>query len=345
MPDVALNVGGSAWGGWTQIRIQRGIEQVAGRFTLGLTERWPGQESAREIRPGDSCTVGIDGETVVSGFVDDIEASFGASERGITVSGRDRTGDLVDCSAENKPGEWAGRRLDRIAADLCRPFGVKVSVAVDAGKAFGKFTIQKGETAWEALERAARQRGLLLVADGRGGLVITRASVGRLVATLSEGENLLSARGTYSMRDRFSRYTALGQTAGSDWTSPEDNAEPSGRATDPAVGRHRPLTILAEEQGDSGSFQQRADWEARVRAGRARRIEADVQGWRHSGGLWAPNAGVRFRSASLRIDQALLIAGVEFLLDGGRGSITTLSLVKPETFDMLPLPEKEETGW
>jgi prophage tail gpP-like protein len=345
MPEVALSVGGTSWGGWTRIRVQRGIEQIAGSFQLGLTERWPDQPDRREIRPGDACTIAIDGATVVTGHVDDVEVSFDGNNHSLSVSGRDATGDLVDCSADHKPGEIAGRTLTQLAQELCRPFGIDVRADVDVGAAFEKFTIQKSETVWEALERAARQRGVLLVADGRGGLLITRAAGGgHAVATLREGNNLLAARGTYSMRDRHSRYTVLSQTSGSDWTLPEDHAEPAGQAIDPAVGRYRPRVIIAEEQDDSGICQRRADWEARVRAGRARRVEADVQGWRHGGGIWTPNTLVRVSSNWLRVDQDMLIAGVELSLSE-RGTLATLSLIKPEAFDLIPLPEKEETGW
>jgi len=346
MAEVALTVNGQIWGGWTSVRIQRSIEQIAGQFSLGLTERWPGQPDRREISPGDSCTVAIDGRVVITGRVDDVEVSFDGNAHAVTVSGRDATGDLVDCSAEHRPGQWQGRTLLQIASELCRPFGVPVRAEVDIGKAFGDQTLQKGETVFEIIERLCRHRAVLAVSDGRGGLVFTRAGAARVGLILQEGKdgNILAARGTFSHRDRFSRYTVLGQAAGSDFTSPEDNSEPAAVATDPMVRRHRPLIVLAEDQGDGASFAARAAWEARVRAGRARRAEVTVQGWSHAAGLWQPNGLVRLDSPWLRIAADMLIAGVEFTLDE-RGSTTTLSLVRPEAFELTALPEKESVGW
>ncbi len=40
--------------------------------------------------------------------------------------GRDKTGDLVDCSVVHSSGKWKGVRLEQVAADVCRPFGITV---------------------------------------------------------------------------------------------------------------------------------------------------------------------------------------------------------------------------
>lgn len=52
--ECTLWVNGMIYGGWTAIRINRGIEQLAGSFTLSVTEKWPGQAEARPIKKGDS---------------------------------------------------------------------------------------------------------------------------------------------------------------------------------------------------------------------------------------------------------------------------------------------------
>ena len=48
--ECTLWVNGMIYGGWTAIRINRGIEQLAGSFTLSVTEKWPGQAESRPDR-------------------------------------------------------------------------------------------------------------------------------------------------------------------------------------------------------------------------------------------------------------------------------------------------------
>lgn len=340
MSEVTLSVNGIRYGGWKTVEIRRSIERISSTFSLSLTERWSGQDQPWPIEHGDECSVAIDGEVVVTGYVDDVLPFFDDREHGITVVGRDKTGDLVDCSAIAKSGEWKGRTILQIAQDLAAPFGIAVTAEVDPGKPFERSSLQEGETVFEALERAARMRGVLLISDGRGGLVITRAGKGRIATALVQGENIKSARATYSLRERYSKYICKGQSYGFDTSTPEQNAGSKGEAADNNVARYRPLLIVAEDIADSAGLTTRALWEAAVRMGRSARPEITVQGWRHASGLWRPNVLVPVRSPWLRLDREMLIVGVVSLFDdNGRRSV--LELCRPEGFEILPVPEAD----
>ncbi|HEX7124678.1 MAG TPA: hypothetical protein VF406_02740 [Thermodesulfobacteriota bacterium] len=343
MPDrVTLTVNGQRYGGWTSLEVTRSLEAIAGTFTLAVTERWPEAPVRRAIHRGDRCTVAIGDDVVLTGWVDAPRRGFDARGRTVTIRGRDATGDLVDCSAVHTPGQWRNRRLEQIAADLCRPFGIPVRRATDTGAPFRDVALHTGETVFEALERLCRHRAVLLVSDGQGGLVLTRAGTRRVSTVLAEGENLLAAELEDSERERYSRYVVKGQHAGDDTVGGGAAAEPQGEARDPGVKRDRPLIVLAEDQGDAGSFRERAQWEANVRAGRGTQGTATVQGWRDAtGALWTPNTLVHVRSTTLEVDGPLLITSVTYHLSE-QGSTTTLTLTRREAFDRIPLPEADE---
>jgi len=354
MPDsaqtsVVLTVNGTQYGGWTEVEIRRGIEQISGTFTLGVTERWADRSEPWPIKHGDACTVSIDGEVLITGYVDDLLPFFDSQQHAVTVVGRDKTGDLVDCSAIAKTGAWAGRNLLQIATDLCRPFGITVTADTDYGQAFKSQALQEGETVFEALDRLARMRGVLLVSDGRGGLVITRSGSDRFPTTLTQGENILSGRGTFSMRDRFQAYICKGQNFGNDFSTPDQNSGPKGNAGDTKVPRYRPLIIVAEDISDSKGLTDRAVWEAAVRMGRSARPEITVQGWRHADGLWLPNTLVGVKCPYLLQSEQLiemLIVSTTYLLDD-KGSRTVIELCRPEGFKLLAVPETDDgsTVW
>ena len=173
MHDVRLTVNGQHYGGWTSINITRGIEQIAGTFQLKVTEKWPGNPAARPVRPGQSCTVSIDGATVITGYIDDVKPEYDSKNRTVAFTGRDKTGDLVDCSAIYKSGAWEKKSIKTIATDLIKPFGIGLIVNADIGAPFEKASIEEGETVFEILDRLARQRGILLTSDGLGNLVRT----------------------------------------------------------------------------------------------------------------------------------------------------------------------------
>lgn len=350
MRSVELVVDGAIYAGWKRVAITRSIEQIAGTFELSVSERKaagdydPAGSLQAEVQDGAECTVLIEGAPVITGYIDDIIPEYDTERHEIAVQGRDRTADLVDCSAQYKSGEWKNASLEKIAADLCDPYDIEV-IAEVATERFGKFSLNKGESIFEALDRAAKMRGVLLMSDGLGKLVVTRAGVGRIATPLVHGVNILRARATRSQRDRYKTYTVIGQRAGLDSTGPADNSGPKFTSTDTYVGRRRTLIVLAEEQSDIFACKRRAIWEMHNRAGRSRMATVTVQGWRHDDGLWEPNKIVPVRDEFLGIDDDLLIVSVQYTLDLDGGTTTELTLARREGYDVLKLPEKSESGF
>jgi len=332
-----LLVATSIYGGWQRVSVTRSIEQVANSFELEVTERWPGQSTSRPIRPGEECTLKLDDETVITGYVDDAEPTYDRQSHGISVRGRDATGDLVDCSAIHKTGQWTNASLDRIATDLCAPFKIGVKVETDVGDPFPSFKIEPGETAFECIERAARLKAVLLIADGAGNLVITRAGKTKSGTALVEGENILSARGQFSWKDRFSLYTVKGHDRiALDGDAVDSHVAPAATVKDEAITRYRPRIVLADDHGNKTRFRDRAEWEKNVRMGRGLRGSITVQGWRDAQGkLWQPNTLVDVTSPLLYLFEAeMLIVGCLYTLDG-TGTRTALSIARPEAFDLI----------
>lgn len=342
MTDVALRVNGKQYQGWTSVEVHRSMEAVAGSFNLKLTERWPGRSTPWKIMPGDECELLLDGQTVILGYLDSVAPKYDAGRHEITVTGRDATADLVDCSADHKPGQWSDISLERLVQTLAEPFGIGLTVEADTGEAFRTFTLQTGETVWEAIDRAARQRGVLVVSDAAGGLVITRRGTNRAGVQLVEGRNIMAASAELSQEDRFGTYIVKGNQPGTDNLNGEAAAAVSARAEDAGVKRYRPLVVMAEGATNPNVARQRAEWEASVRAGRAQTASVTVQGWQESdGALWVPNRLVTVRSPMLRMDGDLLITGVRYRKGSQRGTTAVLALARPDAYE--PKPEVEDT--
>jgi len=90
-----------------------------------------------------------------------------------------------------------------------------------------------------------------------------------------------------------------------------------------------------------GQAQERANWEATVRAARAGTASVVVQGWtQESGALWPLNVLVPVRSPFLGIDSDMLISGTHITLDDAGGSITEITLARPDAFTPEPFIPK-----
>lgn len=330
-----LKVGGSYYGGWTSLSVTRSIEQIAGTFSLDVTERWPGSSLQRVIRPGEACQLLLDGHPVIDGYIDDVEPESDKQSHTVRISGRDKTADLVDCSAIHKSGQWKGAKLESIARDLLKPFGIGLKVETATGAAIDSWNIEEGESVFECLSRAARLKAVLLVSDAEGNLVITRASKTQISDALVEGQNILTSTGKFSWKDRFSHYIVKGQSKATDDFFGDHAAQVQARVKDEVVSRYRPLVVVAEDHAHAASARDRAEWERNVRMGRACRATITVQGWSRPGGdLWQPNTLVHVASPSLSVDAELLIAGCTWRLDE-RGTVTQIAVARREAFDLV----------
>lgn len=370
MADVRLAVNGRAYGGWTSVRVTRGIEAIAGSFDLTASERWSGQDEPWPVRDEDECVITIDdSEPLITGFVDVTTRAYDAESHVQSFSGRDRTGALVDCSAVLRESEFANLPLQALCAKLAAPFGITVSLqegladraisltsttstgkplsggapsrvgsagtssSMRIGTPVAKLTINPGESPFEIIDRACRLVGVLPVSDGHGGLVLTRAGGARATTALVEGENILSARATYDGSGRYRRYIVSGQSSGSDDVPGPAAAAVKGEAEDLQVRRAARVLLVRPDGAVTIAFaRQRAAWEATVRAARAATFQVTVQGWHQADGtLWPINARVQVRSPFMGVDGELLITQTEFSLSE-QGTTTTLQMTRVDGF-------------
>jgi prophage tail gpP-like protein len=353
MDDLELLVNGTIYGGWTSVGVTRAVDAASGAFTVTLTERWEGMDGMAAqvepwpIVPGDECEVRVGGVPIIKGYVDIFRPSFSATDHTINIQGRDKTSDLIDCSAVHSPDEWKNIDLLAFAKIIAQPFGISVTADVDVGEKFQTIKLQQGETAFEAIERYARQRKLLATPDGAGGLLLTRAGSKRASKPLIQGENIKEASGSIDNSQRFSKYIIKSQAGFSETTTGEGEAHIEGTVTDSDIKRYRPMLIVAEAGDTTSSAKERATWEANTRIGKSASASITVVGWRQgitTGDLWLPNMLVNVKSDWLRMNGQMLIRQVTFTKDDQSGTLAKLDIVSPQAFAAEPPDSKSAKG-
>ncbi|MDI3259700.1 MAG: hypothetical protein QJR02_08390 [Sinobacteraceae bacterium] len=351
--QLVLKVGGEEYTGWEAVRVASGIDQLAGEFELGGADRWALSGQASAILPGLPCSIEIAGTPVITGWIDDDAPSYDARSHSLTLRGRDATGDLVDSAALADGMGWENRTIAEIAADLCKPFGIPVTVSDDVAVVtpapqklsirapLKSHRINPGETVFEVLSRAAALRGALLISDQQGGLLITRAGGRRSSTVLQRGVNILSGSALHSHRQRFHTYQVIAQQSGAgqafSWMPSAQHVEAS--TTDPAIRAQRRTVIVVSDSADAALAKQVASWARANAAAVGERATVWVPGWLDGGEPWRPNTLVHIEDDYLRVSGTWLIAQVEFLLDPREGELTALTLAPPAAY--VPQPQVE----
>jgi prophage tail gpP-like protein len=341
--------GRAGFEGWLDFAVSQAIDAGSGAFSLSYTEKWSDRKDLWELLPGMACEVRIDGETVVNGYIEMIQPRFSARTHLLNLQGRDKTADLIDCSADHSPGQWSNITTVSFAKILARPFGIKVTADVPEGAPLTQVRLQQGETCMAAIYRYCLMRKQLAMPDGAGGLLITRAGATYAETSLVQGKNILEAQGVLDDSQRYSDYVVRAQAPYSLDSDSVGEAHITGRAKDPLITRYRPLVMVAENAGNLASVKARAEWEATVRLGRATNASIMVKNWRQqpNGSLWKPNLLVSVDAPWLKIKGDMLIREILFR-SGQGGESAELSLVSPQAYASEPpkkVKEKGENPW
>jgi prophage tail gpP-like protein len=348
---ITLKISGRQYGGWESATIERGINAIASSFSAAVSgKRAHGIDDIAMNEPVQA----YDGNTLVlTGYVENIDPSYDAATHNITISGRSKTCDLVDCSVLMDGGQINSGDVQSIVRQIIRPFGI--GLVFNAAGAFpvDNFQLQTGETAGSVIERLCAMHKLVFYDNPAGQLVIGSAventASGALVHKIADGSknNILSCQASYSNTDRFSKYIVRTATAGNDEFADEESTAIEGSSDDRDVPRYRPIILLPESQIGNSTANDRAVWEKATRIGKSKTFVFKVQGWRNARKeLWQPNSWVLVDDDEINLNGRLIISKVALSISGA-GTLATLSVAPPEAFipSILQNKVKSYQGW
>jgi prophage tail gpP-like protein len=341
MADLVLEVNGQGYGGWESGSVTLDMESIAGSFDLNVSERWANRNTNWPIHVEDECKIKINGKTVITGQVDRRRASFSDTGASVNVAGRDRAGNLVDCSAFVGAWQFSNIAIDAFVKKLCAPFGIDVKLQPELiGKVpvVRQMAIGVGETCFNALESACRRAGVLAVSDGDGEITLTRADDTPPTTALVQGQNVKEAELTEEIGSRFYKYRVISQQFPFEELGGSGVAHVFGEAIDAGVkDKSRILFLHHDSAASTAECKRYAQWVATTRAARSQTLSIGVQGWTQpNGDIWSPNTLVRVDLPRLRIRANMLITQAKFSLQGGQGTTTTLQLKRPDAFTPEP---------
>lgn len=335
---VTVFVGGKVFEGWEDLSLTRELNCAASDFQFQMTDKWDVAQDPFPIQPGVPVHIHIGKTSFFQGYADKVKPSFAATKRAIVVAGRSKTQDIVDCSANDTLAlQLAGLNIQEVALKLLAPFNISLIMNTSPGAPFPEVPMSIGETVFQVLDKLARQRQILFYPSYEGNLVMAKQGEARATSALTQGVNILSGSANFDNSNRFSKYLVKGQNRpefGPDFAN-------QGQAVDGGITRYRPLTIMAESTIDDANGQDRADYEAKVRAAKGTDLTVQTVGFfQEDGTPWEINRLVRVDSGFLGVKRQMLIKKVVFNKNGS-GTLTTFELTRNDgyLFGAPPKPD------
>jgi len=333
--SVTILIDGQEFTGWTSYEVETSLLIPSDAFSLQV-----GKVSLallKQLKPGKTVVVKLDNELVLTGQIDELQASQDAQATRLTVQGRDRMAALVDCSAD-PAWDWRSISLMQAAQKALNYLEIAAPVkgSTVANKVRQRMTVEPGESVWTFLERHGRQAGQLLwwSADGilQVGTPESTEAVYELRLDATDLTNVLSSNVRVSLSERFSSYRVIGQSG--DFSA---SHKPGATVKDPEITAKRPLILVDSEATTLEACQLRATYERERRRAEGLTLEYVIVGHQVNGTLVRIGQTVDLYDALLGISGAYLVSQARYTGSSEDGHKTRIILRKHEAL-LAPVP-------
>jgi prophage tail gpP-like protein len=340
---ITVRANGMSYSAFRRVDLEHGFDEAALAFHLVAAAELDGQPAAEALAPGTALDIYFGADLACRGYTDRYQPrrdEHASAE--VLISGRSKSQDFVDCAALSDSGQFKQQTLLAIAQKLDR-FGIGVTSDQEL-EALDDFAITPGETCFRAVEKKLRSEGLTLSGQRDGSLLITKPGNARHAGALISGDNVLGESADLNWAHRHSQVIVRGQQADGHG---QGALQVAGQAQDDAVSRYRPVVVVADDEIDGASAQERADMRLAREAGESIRASIKVAGFRDDAGtLWTPGWQAFLQSDFLGLAQMMLIQRAGFSQSREGGTTTVLDLVDPRAYaGALPKASHSRNPW
>lgn len=325
-----LQIAGKEVTGWQSLEISHSLKEIAAQWTASLP-----LPATRLAALGDRAVIALRADsgkshTLLTGYIERLNVSAQSESATLTLSGRARTCDIVDCTCALQINRSESALT--LAQKICQPHGIKVLDYSAGAKATGAIigAYDETQTGADALRALARACNLFIWCNESGSLVLSRPGAHPpLGATLTLGKNILSLSDDARSDKRHHTYRVVAE--GSSALNRAFAGHSTSTATDASVRSNRVL-VHKSESGSGAPLSAKAIKIRRAADGQE--ITLSVAGWlTETGSVWRPNATISVSAPQLAAAHSawsrprqLVIIAARYTLREAEGLRTELTL-------------------
>lgn len=366
MSKVIVEVDGITFSNWKDISITKDMNSICGSFTMtayydytGTKTPWNLSGVIKIFYLDDMVGLRLEGDSrskhkVMTGYVETVNTSITSSGLSVSISGRDITCDLVDCTMNNtNPSNTESKNLTvmELYESFLAPYDLSVWALLTEDKLSQKIERKNhtpNEKIGDVIISISKELGIIPSTDEDGSLFLENkigsASNGKLV--LGKDGNILEASHNSDHTKRYGKIVMLGNadSALPDLTADGGSVAIDGIAVDPTYSlktlskkeRERILTLTSANSGvnDIAKLEEEANWRMTLSRAGVSVTKVKVQGWiAGESRLWRINQTVECDLSLLGLKKTtMLIKSLTFEISDN-GSFTNLELIHADSFE------------
>jgi len=324
--NVTVTIDGTPFRGWEHVSVNASVKEAARSFSLRCAAE-QGAATNRILKLHAKVQIFESGKIIFNGFLERKQGHLDKASGSITISGRAKGADAIDCSAEHKTGRFEKKDPLEIAKEL-DAYGIGFSSDGTLDK-IDEYQLQPGASIFREVQRLCRDQGFTLAGQADGSILITQAGANaqNQAGSLVEGINILDITASFGVDHRHAHVKVRGQKYDG---HTEKDYRVDESADDSSVPRKRTLVIVHDGDTDSKRAKKRARSRKDKAAGDGTQASVTVVGWHdEAGNLWEPGKKVWVSSPFCELEQYLLIESMAYEQDGRQGSFCRINLVDP----------------
>ena len=90
---ITIETAGQEYRGFTEISVVNSLDTLSGQFSFLATTK---NDDILPIKRDETCIIRVEGETVMTGFVEKINVKYSGDSHRLIIEGRDKTADVID---------------------------------------------------------------------------------------------------------------------------------------------------------------------------------------------------------------------------------------------------------
>lgn len=342
--NIQIEIDGNNLSDYIDGSVSIQLDQFCNSFNFTTTKSLVGEYN---IFPEETCRIFINGKVAITGVIDSVSPSEDADSSTVSVSGRDRTCDVVDSDLPIGISLSGNFTLQTVIEKVLTALGltdIKVVNEIDDLRSFTSADIVSAEVdknCFDFINEYAQKVSALLVTNAEGNIVITRAGSKRYSDKLlndigNEDNNIISSSAGYDYSQRYNKYIVYSQSNTNTQTSNVSisNVAQKGIAIDDEIRESRVMVMKANNACSSENCEEIATLEANIRRANSLKYSCEVYGFEtNDGNLWEVNRLIQVYDIDADIDSELLIKGITFNM-GSSGSTTSIELALADAYTL-----------
>ena len=324
---------------WESFSIEKSLSTLCGKFEFIMSSKLFSENI--NFYDGEKIEIYINDEIFMTGYIENFEIQLTESEYQISISGREKTCDIIDCNNILDKNTWYNQSLWAIGNYLCNPFDINVLTNLPEVK-IKYAAIEDSETIFDFLLKLAKQQNVRLNTSPYGNIeIVNTESETMHYFELSEVTN---TKITGNREERFSEYVCKTQYAnnnGDAWN--EKNIFINKKATDANVFRYR-SKVFSESNMNANECQKYANWEAQNRAAKSTKFSFSYPAWTKNGVFISIGDLVNFDGKKTNLSSVMIVDTINYKLEADSYSISVNLLDKmlfnANPKDLIPMKKK-----